>query len=53
MTHRIVFGILYLILGVWSFVTGIRQKREKKDFRLLLLLGSWALICAAEKIWSN
>jgi hypothetical protein len=53
MPHRFVFGILYLILAVWGFVNGIRQKREKKDFRLLLLLGSLALMCAAEKIWSN
>jgi hypothetical protein len=53
MPHRFVFGILYLILAVWGFVNGIRQKREKKDFRLLLLLGSLPLMCAAEKIWSN
>lgn len=53
MTLRVVFGILYLIAATWGIVMGVRQRREGKDFRLLFLLGSMALLCAAEKIWSN
>jgi hypothetical protein len=53
MAHRIVFGVLYLILAAWGIVTGIRQKRENKDFRLLFLLGFMALLAAAEKMWRD
>jgi uncharacterized membrane protein YfcA len=53
MPHRFVFGILYLLVAIWAFATAAHQKREKKDFRLLLILGSLMLTCAVAKIWSN
>jgi hypothetical protein len=53
MPHRFVFGILYLFVAVGAFTLAIRQKRQKKDYRVLQVLGFFALVCALAKIWSN
>jgi hypothetical protein len=53
MTHRLVFGILYLLVAVAAFATSVYQKREGKDFRGLQVLGFLMLMCAVAKIWSN
>ena len=51
MTHRIVFGVLYLSIAVWAFVLAVRQKREEKDYRVLQVLGLVSLIYAVVRIW--
>jgi hypothetical protein len=53
MPHRFVFGIMYLLLAIWAFATAAHQKRQKKYFRLLQLLGFLMLLSAVAKIWSN
>ena len=50
MPARLIFFVLYLILAAAAFVLSVRQKREKKDFRLLQILGAVALILAVLKI---
>jgi len=53
MTHRVILGILYLISAVLAIVMGVRQRRERKGFRVLFFAGAVALLCAAERIWIN
>lgn len=53
MAYRLVFGIFYFLLAVCSFALSIHQKRARKDFRLLQVLGLVSLVLAAAKMWLN